>query len=82
LRAPRGKPELSEASGVNGPNPAGRVVSTSFSRWPFSAAAAVAAAASSDLLVEAVANAGAFGPAFFAANDASIVAAFVTASPR
>jgi hypothetical protein len=49
------------------------------SRWPYLAAVAIIAAAMSDLLVEAVANTGAFGRAFFDSDDSSIVPSLAAA---
>lgn len=55
------------------------MVPPSLSRWPFLAAVALIAAAVSDLLVEAVANTGIFGAAFFDTDDASIVPSLIVA---
>ena len=52
---------------------------SSVSRWPYLAAVAIIAAAVSDLLVEAIANTGAFGRAFFDTDDSSIVPSLVAA---
>jgi hypothetical protein len=49
------------------------VLSSFVFRWPYLAAVALIAAAVSDLLVEAIANSGAFGSAFFDTDDSSIV---------
>jgi hypothetical protein len=49
------------------------VLSPSVSRWPYVAAVALIAATVSDLLVEAIANSGAFGGAYFDRDDSSIV---------
>ncbi len=55
------------------------VLGSSISRWPFLAAVALIAAAVSDLLVEAIANTGAFGQAFFDTDDACIVPSLAVA---
>ncbi len=55
------------------------VLSSSISRWPYVAAVALIAAAGSDLLVEAVANTGAFGRAYFDTDDSSIVPSLLAA---
>jgi hypothetical protein len=55
------------------------VLSPSISRWPYVAAVALIAAAVSDRVVEAIANAGAFGSAFFDTDDAGIVPSLVAA---
>ena len=49
------------------------MLSSSVSRWPYVAAVALIAAASSDLVVEAIADSGAFGGAYFDSDDSSIV---------
>jgi hypothetical protein len=49
------------------------------SRWPYLAAVALIAASVSDLAVEAIANAGAFGGAYFDTDDSSIVPALIAA---
>ena len=49
------------------------MLSPSVSRWPYVAAVAILAAALSDLVVEAIANTGSFGGAYFDYDDSSIV---------
>jgi hypothetical protein len=51
----------------------------SASRWPFLAAVALIASAVSDLLVEAIANTGVFGRAFYDTDDAGIVPSLIAA---
>lgn len=65
--------------GPGGPEIANLVLRSFVSRWPFLAAVAIVSAAVSDVVVEAAANTGAFGPAYFDTNDASIVPALAAA---
>jgi hypothetical protein len=55
------------------------VLSTTISRWPYLVAVALIAAAGSDLLVEAVANSGAFGRGYFDTDDSSIMPSLLAA---
>jgi hypothetical protein len=52
----------------------------SFFRWPYLFAVAIVAATVSDLLVEAVANTGVFGGAYFDTDDSSIIPSLIVAA--